>query len=380
MLAKFYSFPGFDGEGNIMPFANVFLFNTCNILEYSYTKRWSKPGEFTMVLPFDKDTLKILRLNGIIVVGEDSMLSGRTDFLWIQSISYDGEKITITGKDLKGLLETRISLYESSGANDAGVDGYDVVEGTTAECIEHYLDNNCIDPDNEKRKLPLRFSGGADGLASDSYMARLECLSDIVTKLCDNADIGYDIRANISGSGLYVHTLSGTDRRGSQNVNTRAIFSVRRRNVCSQSFEHGVDDLYNAIYGTSSDDYTSLVNRDGVEETGAARRECNVSVSVAIEDSWFTKYVLEQVRDNAATHSYTIDVSENSGYGDDYILGDIVTVQDDFTGDIYNARITEVTKSISAGQRKTTITFGQQKQKLLQRIVNNLISGTQRRR
>lgn len=150
--------------------------------------------------------------------------------------------------------------------------------------------------------------------------------------------------------------------------------------MCSQSFEHGVDDLYNAIYGTSSDDRTGLVNRDGVEETGAARRECNVSVSVAIEDSWFTKYVLEQVRDNTATHSYTIDVSENSGYGDNYILGDIVTVQDDFTGDIYNARITEVTKSISAGQRKTTITFGQQKQKLLQRIVNNLISGTQRRR
>ena len=364
MLAKFYEFPGFDGEDNIVPFSDVFLFNTCNIYEYSYAKRWSKPGEFTMVLPFEKDILSCLRLNGIIVVGENGIADGTADFLWIQHISYDGAKITLTGKDLKGLLETRISLYANSGANDTGVDGYDVIAGTTAECIEHYLDNNCISPESEKR----------------SYMARLECLSDIVTKLCDNADIGYDIRGHLSGSGFNVYTLSGTDHRGSQNINTRAIFSVRRRNVCTQSFEHGVDNLFNAIYGTSSDERTGLVYRGGEEKTGVLRRECNVSVSVAIEDSWFTKYVLEQVKDNVESHSYNIDVSENSGYGDDYLLGDLVTVHDDYTGDSYNARITEVTKTVDSGNRKTTIKLGQPKQKLLQSIVNNLLSGTQRRR
>ncbi len=255
--------------------------------------------------------------------------------------------------------------------------GYDSVEGTTAECIRHYLDNNCISPSDNARKLPLKWGGGAVGLTSDRYMARFEYLSDVVNALCDNAEIGYDVSGTMTTSGFKVYTVQGTDRSFEQSERPRVILSAKWGNVISQSFEHGVDNLLNAVYGTDSNGYSRLIPTTA---SGIARRECNISVSVPITDTWFDKYALNEIRENIETHSFEIAVPFSGGYGTDYFLGDKVTVKDDFTGDRYNRIITEVTKSYSQGRKTLTLTLGNSKQKPVQKIVNNLLNRTQQRR
>lgn len=392
MFARFFSAP----NGGLMQ--NDLLFVTDEIISYDYTKRWSSVGDFTMVLPFRDEFLSKLTINGTI--GYDD------DWLFVQGIRHDGRYITLTGKDCKGLLDLRITEY--GGTSVAGAEGYDVVSGTTAQCVKHYLDANAVISDadietyiqahmptateDEKeatraamkaRRLPLSWdSQSVTGLVSDSYMARLEYLSEVVSKLCDGADIGYDVRAQ-----GYLHyynfmLLQGTNRSFSQSSNPRVIFTPGWGNVKSLTFEHSVDELYNMIYAVDVNNSTSPIPRGDVP-IGVMRRECTVSVSVSSTDpstrDYFSKYALEQVESNTETHSYTIEPSV-SGYGTDYTLGDIVTVLEPVTGNQYNATITEVIKSYSHDKRELSITLGTQKKKPLQKIVNDLISGTARRR
>lgn len=344
-------------------FTDDFLFATDRISSYEYTKRWTKSGNFTLVFPFDKEILNALNLNGIIYFDGD--------WLFIQNVSYSGQQITVTGKDCKAFLESRIAL-----PNNTGYTGYSSVSGTTAQCIEYYLNLNCINPTDTNRKLPLIFAGGTAGLSGDSYMARFEYLSDIVTAMCENAGIGYDIRGNIAGNGFKFYTLKGVDRSFNQDLNARVIFSSHWRNIVSQSFERGVDNLLNAVYATDVDEVSQLV---ATTASGISRRECNVNVGISHTDSWFEKYALKEIKDNVKTESFDIAVPF-SNYGTDYELGDIVTVKDDFAGGFYNRTVNEVTKSYSSGQRSISLVLGIPKQKPVQKIVNNLINKTQQRK
>lgn len=377
MFAKIFKAPTLTSTFN-----DDFLLATDRIVSYEYTKRWTKSGDFTLVFSFDKEILQALRLNGTIYLD--------TDWLFIQNISYNGKQITVTGKDCKALLETRVAIPDNTGYT-----GYSSVSGTTAYCIEQYLNQNCINPTDTNRKLPLVFEGGATGLLSDSYMARFEYLSDIVTAMCENADIGYDIRGYIASSGFKFYTLKGVDRSFDQDVNPRVIFSSSWRNIVSEVFEHGVENVFTAVYGTDNGNYSKLVERnpDYPQQAldmsnpsdiakivkGIARRECNVTVGISNSDSWFEKYALNEVKDNIETESFDIAVPF-SNYGTDYSLGDIVTIKDDFLNNRFNRVITEVTKSYSQGQRSISLVLGIPKQKPVQKIINNLLNKTQQRK
>lgn len=379
MFAQFFKMPTYSNVRDLWSeFMSDRLFATDKIVRYEYTKRFTKVGHFEMSIPFDKTFISALELNGTIFYDND--------WLWIQSIQYDGKTITLSGTDMKGLLETRVSLYADQHID--GGQGYDIATGTTKACIKHYLDGNAVSPSNIKRILPIYANAngavisGTDGLSEDSYMARLEVLSDIIAKLCENAGIGYDVAGRPSSWCFQVSTIEGTNRSHDQTNVTPIAFAVSHRNVRSLTCEHGVSDLYNEVYAVDSSGIVKMVNRDTNQAARVLRRECTVTVgtsSTGDDADYFDKYVIREVADNVESHSFTIEPTV-IGYGTDYTLGDYVTILDDYTGNLYKRQITEVTKSYSQGQKSIALTFGTPKQKPLQKLVNSFVNGTARRR
>lgn len=385
MFAQFFKMPTYSNASDLWSeFMSDRLFATDKIVRYEYTKRFTKVGHFEMSIPFDKTFISALELNGM-----NGTIYYDNDWLWIQSIQYDGKTITLAGTDMKGLLETRVSLYADQHID--GGQGYDIATGTTKACIKHYLDGNAVSPSNVKRILPIISTvSGTDGLSEDSYMARLEVLSDIIGNLCENAGIGYDVAGRPSSWCFQVSTIEGTNRSHDQTDVTPIVFAVSHRNVRSFVCEHGVSDLYNEVYAVDSNEIVKMVNRNQeLDEHGdpkqvarMLRRECTVTVgtsSTGDDADYFDKYVLREVADNVESHSFTIEPTV-SGYGTDYTLGDYVTILDDFTGILYKRQITEVTKTYSAGQQTLSLVFGTPKQKPLQKLANSFVNGTARRR
>lgn len=365
MYAKFYKTPTVENND----YTELFLFATDRIINYEYTKRWTDVGDFQMVLPFGSVDLGKIKLNYLIEF--------YGDWLIIENIKHDNMQITLSGYDCKRLAQLRISTFGNSTV--AGTEGYDVVRGTTSECIKHYFDNNIIHPADSERAMPIIWHSETEGLEQDSYMARLESIADITKTLCDNAGIGYDI-TNHAMRGLRVELKNSVDRSIFQYDNPIVIFGYSRYNVKMLEFEHDESNLLNAIYATGAD-VTQTVYRDDVVPKGILRRETAIDVSVdTVAD--IKQYALYDVEENVETHTYSLDISVNAGYGEKFNIGDIVTVQETGVGryNFYSAVITEVKRSISAGNESISITLGKQKPKLLNCILNNLLNDIRKRR
>lgn len=358
MYAKFFSPP--DGSGS---WQSRFVYTSDKIISYEYTKRWTSFGSAALVFVHDDDLLKTIGLNYFVLYGGEMLV--------IEGIRYDHQTITLTCYDCKRLLSYRISTFGSSTI--AGTEGYDVVSGTTSECVKHYLDRNIITPTDNERAISMRYTADTAGLEQDSYMARLEPLSDIVQTLCDGAGVGYEVIPD--GTGFCYVLKSTVDKTINQSIRPRVIFAPAWGNVISMEFEHDEQNLINAIYATGAD-VTQTVYRTDTVPQGIARREGTVDVTVdTVAD--IPRYALAAAEDNVDTHTYTIGAGVKD-YGTVYTVGDIVTVQDPWLGNYYSAVITAATYTARQGNISVEITLGKQQPKLLDRIVNNMLNGVMR--
>ncbi len=350
-------------------FQSCFIFATKDIVSYEYNKKWCGTGQFSLILPLKKDIIRKALVNNIVYYDDD--------WLMITSLSYNNNQITLTGVDLNGLLDNRITVFGK--AQVAGAEGYDVVKGTTGDCINHYINNNLVLPEDKSRQIPnMVIDKTVAGLSDDSYMARLKILSDVVCDLCNNANIGYRIDGDLQRDKYRFSTLTGVDHSANQRSNPYVILSTRWGNIVSSVFTHSVDNLFNAIYATGAD-VTQTVYRDNDIPNGFSRRETAVDVTVNSVDDIKT-YALYNMQDNIETHSYELDVKSTGLYGNKFDLGDTVTVIDSFTNNKFTSQIVEVKKTISNSQRKISVILGKQNQKLLNRIITGIYNRTLKRK
>lgn len=356
MLLKVFGYPTESGS-----FQNEFLFQTDKVISYEYTKKFVGTGSFTLVLV--TDTTYVNRFV------ENCVLNYNGDWLFVNNVKHDDKQITISGTDLNGFLDLRITVFGETQV--AGADGYDVIKGTTGECVNHYINNNAVNPTDVSRKLPRLVIGQtAQGKAEDSYMARLQVLTEVIGNLCTNATIGYEIVADVTNNRFVFNTIVGTDRSIEQTANTAVIFSQARNNLFSATYERGNEDLLNAIYATGAD-VTQTVYRDSSVPTGILRRETAFDVTVdTVAD--IKDYALSQVTGNIANNSYELDIRGVEDYGTKYKLGDYVTVKDTVTAQTWTAQIVQVTTRIANGEYKISLTLGDAKTKLLNKIQNTV--------
>ncbi len=196
-------------------FQSSLLFSTDKIISLTYTKKFVGTGNFTLILP-----VKELFIEKLI---ENVLLNVDNDWFVVNNIKRDEKQIELSGTDLNGWLDLRITVFGKTQVS--GAEGYDVVKGTTGECINHYMMNNAISPTDKNRKLPrLIIKQTSQGKKDDSYMARLQLLSEVVGNLCKNATIGYEISADVENNQFLFKTIVGTDRSVEQNNRPYVIF------------------------------------------------------------------------------------------------------------------------------------------------------------
>ena len=180
--------------------------------KYDYHKYWRDVGSFTLTLPASAAGIGYVHPDMILFVDEGGDTTN--DALIINEVSNDGLRVTLSGTDLKGLLGYRVTMFPQAEI-EAGTYGHDVRQGSTGSIIAGYIDYNCIHATDEGRNIPgLCIGSSSGGLLNDTYMSRLQPLNEVVTALCKNADIGWDITfspSDISG-GYVFNIVEGSDR------------------------------------------------------------------------------------------------------------------------------------------------------------------------
>lgn len=328
------------------------------VSSYSYTKGFYTVGKFnlrlaTNTLFADKittDTLLFIENKLWFIV--DKVIKTQTEY-------------RISGTDLKGFLKQRITLFDVN--DDDSVQGYDVIQGSTETVLKHYINGNIVNPSNSKRKIQ-GFTVATDqcrGLTSDSYMSRFDRLDELAETVCKNANVGYDVTADLVNNCFIFDLIEVTDKTASQSVNNRVIFAVNRGNVLSLVREYDKTSYKNTFYATKggetleTDATTVLTYRDGeTEAKGYLRREVQVNVSCD-SVSEISTYASKEMENYIATDTFEAEINNVSEYGSIYNIGDKVTVTDG------ENELDSIITEVSVENDNISIVFGDKKPKVL---------------
>lgn len=342
-----------------------------------FTEKFNAIGTFEFSLPAADDFCSDAEENQIISV--DNKYFGIIRQIK-QSEQVNENIVIISGVDLKGYLEQRITLYPST-AIDKGLQGYDAIKDVSTEtAVKYFINNNIVNPTNPKRKI-ISFKIAPDqkrGIENDKYMSRFEPLSDVCFKNLEPQQMGYKVDIDLINNFYTFDVCKGVDRTARQNENGRIIFDVSYKNIFSFEYDKSMRSFKNLFYAsltkskTEAETLTCMYSREGEEEAESAFRyeqHLNVSVNLPEADMYanLKQYALKDAANYEKTETITAAVADKYRLAVDYNLGDFVTIQAHY-GTFkkktlaFDVQITGVThKWTSSGHIVNELSFGRGK-------------------
>lgn len=316
-----------------------------------WTDRYFECGDFEIYTPAESEIMKMLPKGYYLYLKESEHIMIIED-VEIETDAEQGAHLKITGRSLESILNRRI------------IWGQTVLSGSLQDGIKKLLNENAISPSDANRKIPnFSFKESNDvkikalTLEAQYYG---DNLYDAIVDICKNVGVGFKIVLN--GTNLVFSLYMGTDRSYSQTENPYVVFSPGFDNLMNSNYIESTRTLKNVTLvageGEGSDRKTTTVYLGASAASGMDRRELFTDasgISQTVEDGTLTdaEYISqlaqkgnEELSNNTETVSFEgeVDISATYTYDEDYFLGDVVQVGNEF-GNEARCRITEFVRS-----------------------------------
>lgn len=356
---------------------------------FIWTERFNSPGDFELVLPITKDAVELLKRGNYLSIVDSEYL------MVIEGISMDagqedGYFMTVTGRDAAVLLERRIMIDHQQFDN-----------ANFQDAFLNLITSNAISPANSKRAIPnLQLVRSTESAVTSVTFSASYWGDNLLLRtheLCQANDIGYRMLYH-EGSGFTFGFYGGVNRSYSQSTNPYVIFSSDFDNLIKSQYAENEESYRTAalvvgarevIQKEETDPETeektiteyegatmyTYVGDDG--PSGLDRREMLLD---ATGISAKTEPKTEKEEAKPIPKAQYLDILKSRGeltlgqtkvvvaydgeidaqwqfvYGQDFFLGDIVQVRNDF-GLETEARVTEVVRSWDESGERVLPTF-----------------------
>lgn len=268
----------------------------------------------------------------------------------------NGDKLIITGEDLKTILKRRVIAKQT------------VLTGTAVAGITKLLNENIVSPQSARRQIS-NFTLGTNSTRT-SYTIDMQftgkVLAEAVSEICQTYGYGYDLFIR---NGVFVFYLyEGEDRSFDQSVNPHVVFSTEYDNLISSDYKIDGKTYSNVAYvagegegldrkivtvGTASglDRYELWVDSRNASSN-------NGEITPTEYSEMLTQEGVEKLSETTVTTAFDgeIDNGVNFKLGEDYFLGDIVQVTNEY-GVSAKTRVIEIIDSEDESGHKTVVTF-----------------------
>lgn len=299
---------------------------------------YSEIGDFEIYLGTTGSALELLKPGRYVVrYGDISMINGAITYrkvmivknIQINTHSEDGDFLTVTGRELKYLLHQRIVWRQTN------------LTGTPEDAIRRLISENAIEPDNSNRVIP-RLTFGTPALLKDTIEKQVtgEYLDEVIVDICNVYDYGWAI--DIHDGNLTVEVYKGIDRSYDQTVRPYVVFSDDFENLYNTTYQVLTEHYANTtLIGGEGEGLERIYTTVGADEAGLARYETftdarDISQNKGNEDeipmATYLALLSERGLENLASLSITEGFSGEVlndvifRYGEDFYLGDIVSV------------------------------------------------------
>jgi len=344
-------------------------FNRLEIVDvytsFIWTDRYCGSGDFELVVSANTRMIDILQKDRYLSI-EDSEFTMIIEDVEVTTDNEDGDQLKVTGRTLDSILDRRV------------IWGLSQPSGSLQDAIERLLNENAINPSDEKRRIPnLIFEKSTDKSITDLMIDAQyfgDNLYDTILKLCQGEYLGFKVTLN-SYHKMVFKLYKGLDRTFSQTKRTAVEFSARFDNLMSTDYIRSDKELKNVSFiggeGEGADRKTSWVyTTAGLDvfkikaiPSGLKRREMFTdanSVSskvrdadgheVALTDAQYLEKLNHEGRqdlsevEGVTTFSGEVNANIQFIYKRDFYLGDLVQIQDKY-GNEGISRIVEVIHS-----------------------------------
>jgi len=332
---------------------DIYVLNTSfekiGVIDYCasiiWTKKYCDLGDFELYLPATSDALEILK-DGNLVMREDDPES----LMVIQDISLstdaeNGNYITVSGPSIESYIRKRI-VWQQTNLNGLLTDG-----------VTTLLNQNLIAPTMASRKISNFIIGtycSCDVVITKQLTG--DNLFDAIKDLLNTYQLGFDVL--FDGEKLIFNIYEGLDRSYDQNLNPHVIFSPEFDNILSSSYKASSENYKNVAMVAGEGEGIDRKTYVTGNVSGVARNEIYVDArdissntgSGTLTPTQYDDLLNERGKTALAETLITeefegeIEPRTNYVYGQDYFLGDIVTIQNEY-GIAMTVRITAITEA-----------------------------------
>lgn len=328
---------------------------------------FSDIGDFELYIPATAQAVELLQQNRYLVRDRDITVddTGVVTYKYVMIIKNievvtdveDGDYLTVSGRELKFLLNSRIVWNMTT------------LSGTAENGIRSLITNNAVSPSDSNRKIPTLVLDTALGL-TDTIDKQItgDKLGDTIIEICTTYNYGWEIY--ISNNALRFSLYTGLDRSYEQTDRPYVLFSDEFNN------------LYNTEYQLESEEYanTTLIGGEGegnerkyttLNNTNSGLNRYEIftdarDISSKREDDTtiptadYNKLLQEKGRETLAELSIIegfsgeLKTDGNFEYRKDFYLGDVVTVINKY-GIAKNVRVLSAIESFSADEGEKLI-------------------------
>ena len=342
-----------------------------SFISFIWTDRYYECGDFEIKMPANL-------IPNELEIGAYLTFDRSEHTMIIESIcvdrTEDGNIATISGRSLESILDRRVIVNDIcfKSSEGKGLEYY----------IETLLNDNVISPTNPMRIImQLTFEESGLDTANIEFEAQHQgtVLYDAICALCKNSGVGWKIeqRMQANKGGWYFKLYTGKDRSLNAKSGNKVLFSDDMGNLAETQYLESTTDYKNvAIIFGEKDQNTGIKsvaevrgNTSGMGVFSGVyldRREIGVSSSVnktakneagetvELSDEDYKKVLQNAGLDELSKHRVTrtangnaVGVGNQFEYGRDYFLGDFVSANLGFAGNI-TARVVEMTFSMDA--------------------------------
>lgn len=314
-------------------------------ISFYFVRNFTKAKEFQIVTPIKY--IDILKDKNIIFI--DYKKVGV-----IEEVTIDEDKkiITAKGRDLKSIIDRRLTLPPLGKA-------YDGIKATAEEVIKHYVINNCISPEDPKRKIEqLEIGIGKKKGPILAWQSRFKYLDFELEQICNATGLGWEVYLDLDRKKFIFDVVEGVNRTIEQDVNSRVIFSDEFDNITNSTYINNSLSYktmgYVAGQGEGEDRTVQEVYKNN--NTGLDRRELFIDARDISEDDKLEDRARAKLNeyDYIFSNESTV-INSNFVYEKDWDLGDLITLKNSVG--ITSQRVSEVTE-VYEDTRKIEIVLG----------------------
>lgn len=333
-----------------------------NYQEFKLTRKFFNLSTFEMKISANSLHVPKLVKNNLILLGKDynkvciilhrefDGIEGKTDTLVVKGVS------------LQGLINRRLIVPAAGTA-------YESCSGKQESIIKHFVNKNCINPINIKRKIN-RLAIAEDKLRGldDSWRSSYDNLSDKIGEISEYAGLGWNVVLDKESKKFIFDVIQGKDLSINQNLNPPVIFRSDFNNIAKRHYIESIINSKNSIYVGAKEDETKLVLNFGeVEDFERMEVFSSITSDDPVDLNQEGKVKLKEFEE-LKSFELEINPTKTFIYEKDYNLGDIVTIQDRSLKVTMDSRIVEVEEVHSKSGVKIKIVFGTSIPNILSKI------------